>query len=163
MRDFFFIQRFIHKQYEKPTTHISYSPVIRMPVTNHTLPRPFVIRNTNIMNTFSKNRSVKAILALTFTFIVSFAFAGNTTERNDAFKQSLKENLNTEVLQENRLQAAKVLVIFTVAEDRSLNILNTASLQQPIKEYVTRVLNGKVTSDLEPGEAYQMIISFRRY
>jgi ABC-type molybdate transport system substrate-binding protein len=115
------------------------------------------------MNALNNNRSMKAILAVAFIFIGSIAFAGNKTEGNDTFKQSLKENLNTQVLKENRLEAAKVLVIFTVTEDSSLNILNAASLDQPIKEYVTKALNGKVTSDLEPGEAYQMMISFKRY
>ncbi len=109
------------------------------------------------------NRSMKALLSIAFIFIGSIAFAGNKTEGNDAFKKELKQNMNTEVLKENGLEAAKVLVIFSVEEDSSIHIMNAASMEQPIKEYVTKVLDGKVTADLTPREAYQMMISFKRY
>ena len=55
------------------------------------------------------------------------------------------------------------MVIFSVEEDSSIHIMNAASMEQPIKEYVTKVLDGKVTADLTPREAYQMMISFKRY
>jgi tagatose-1,6-bisphosphate aldolase len=115
------------------------------------------------MNSFSISRTLKVTMTFALLLIASLTFAGNETDSNDAFKQGLKQNMNTDVLKANGLEAAKVLVIFTVEADNSIHILNAASMQQPIKEYVTEILEGKVTTDLRPGEAYQMMISFKRF
>lgn len=115
------------------------------------------------MNSISISRTIKAALTCSFFAIASLAFAGNKTEGTSSFKQELKQDMNAQVLKENGLEAAKVLVIFSVDKDQSIHILNAASMQQPIKEYVTGVLEGKVTGELVPGETYQMTISFKRY
>lgn len=118
------------------------------------------------MNASTFNRFKKTFIACLALLVIStatMASSGTGTIALTNFKNELLANLDSEVLKSNGLETAAVLVTFTVTEDSSIHIINLASHEQPIKEYMVEVLEGhKATSDLKADEIYQILIRFER-
>lgn len=105
------------------------------------------------------------VLSVVFSTSLGSAMASNDGEETTSttLKKEVVPTMTTEALAENRLEAARVLVTFTVSEDSNIQVLNLASQEQPIKEYVAKIIDGKKSfADLTAGEIYQVIISFKR-